>query len=252
MAEEAITPQLVDPQLLQSALQTVLSPIKAALDTNESFRAAEVDEPTENNEITETDLDTEIDNPDDLKEGRDYAKIFEKYQDRFNRAYAISKKLFITEKSQRQTLNYYHRRNNTLLDLLDKFEEDDNGHDPFEINVARVANIIDLNPQLGQSLTPLLNFNDNQTVKKSYKVNLLVGENVPELVNDDLDTIEQNPQDTDPWVRRNYSHLVKSKFKSIDVMSKGVKENAEAASLASKKRKKLPKDEAADTKRAKK
>lgn len=220
-----------------------LSPLKAHVDAN---GAPEMDEA-----VDRVNEDHEIDAIDDQAEGRDYAKIFEKYQERFNQAYAISKKLFQTEKAQRQTLNYYYRRNNTLLDLLDKFETEQEQEESFDIDPARVANIIELNPQLGQSLTPLLNLSDSQVVKKSYKVNLVVAENVPELVNDDLDVIEQNPQDTEPWVRRNYSHLVVSKFKAIDVMTKGVRENADAA-LGSKKRKKLPKDEGADAKKAKK
>lgn len=180
-----------------------------------------------------------------LPEEVDYNKIYEGLQERFNKAYAISQKLFITEKTQRQTLYNYKRQNNAILDFLAQLEEvDDDLDQPLEIDHNRIANLISLNSDLHQKLAPLLQMASeppqNVQLGGSYNVELTVNEMIPELVCDELDTVEVNPQDTEMWTRRNYSHLVLSKFKPVEVRSKGVREYIDSASLNTKRRKKLP------------
>lgn len=177
---------------------------------------------------------------DEADETEDCAKLFEQYQERFNRAFAISQKLFITERAQRQTLKFYQRRNNALLDILTRVE--DTPSEEFgAADATRIANLIDLNPKLKDSLEPLLHLDDaSATVKASYPVSMLLHELIPELISDDLDIIETNPQESESWVRRNIPNLVISKFSPIELKPTGAREVYEE--LTSKRRRRAKDD----------
>lgn len=173
----------------------------------------------------------------------DYSKVYEELLAQFNQAYLMSQKMFITEKTQRQTLYYYKRRNNALLDFLAKLDEDERIAATTDLDLQRINSVIAKKPELLETLTPLLQMasslnHDDIQLKESYNVGLAVDEIIPELVGDELDIAEVNPQDTEMWTRRNYSHLVVSKFKPVEIRSKGVREYTEPPSLNNKRRKK--------------
>lgn len=175
----------------------------------------------------------------------DYSKIYEGLQERFNKVYSISQKLFITEKTQRQTLYYYKRRNDALLDLLCELEESDNEEtdELVPLSAERISHIISTKPELEHILKPVLSLAEGEDasrvqVKDSYNVDLVVNESIPDIVNDELDTVEINPQDTEMWTRRNYAHLVISKFKPVEIRGKGVREYINSPTLNTKRRKK--------------
>lgn len=175
----------------------------------------------------------------------DYNKIYEGLQERFNKVYSISQKLFVTEKTQRQTMYYYKRRNDALLDLLSEMEEESETDDlPMTIDGDRISQIISDNPDLTEILTPVLEMSSGQDpatikMKESYNVDLAVVEAIPDMVNDELDTVEVNPQDTEMWTRRNYAHLVLSKFKPVEIRGKGVREYINSPTLNTKRKKKI-------------
>lgn len=179
----------------------------------------------------------------DPEEGVDYNKIYEGLQEQFNKAYSLSQTLFVTEKTQRQALNYYKRRKNALTDFLADLEASDDDIDmPLQINPQRIANLIALKPDLEPTLRPLLHIAAGTdplliALKPTYGVDLTTEELIPDLPNDDLDSVENNPQDTEMWTRRNYSHLVNSKFKPAEIRPKGVRDYFESPSLNSKRRK---------------
>lgn len=184
--------------------------------------------------------------PQELEVDIDYNKIYEGLQERFNKVYSISQKLFVTEKTQRQTMYYYKRRNDALLDLLCELEDcgDEDLDTPTSFDHERIANIISEKPELGEILDPVLQIAlgedaSNIKVKDSYNVDLAVNESIPDIVNDELDTVEVNPQDTEMWTRRNYAHLVISKFKPVEIRGKGVREYINSPTLNTKRKKKL-------------
>lgn len=176
----------------------------------------------------------------------DYSKIYESLQERFNKVYSVSQKLFVTEKTQRQTMYHYKRRNDALLDLLNDLDNND-AEDldvPADLSAQRLSNIVSSRPELGNLLDPLLRMSrgdDAKTikVKDSCNVDLAVSESIPDIVNDELDTVEVNPQDTEMWTRRNYAHLVVSKFRPVEIRGKGVREYINSPTLNTKRRKKL-------------
>ncbi|GEQ70736.1 hypothetical protein JCM33374_g4415 [Metschnikowia sp. JCM 33374] len=172
----------------------------------------------------------------------DYNQIYEELQQRFNQSYAISQKLFIAEKTQRQTLYHYKRRLNALLDVLQDIEGDSTDIDePLAIDTTRLSSIVAWRPELAQDLNPVLQMASDDLpsqipLKRSYGVNLAVDEMIPEIPNDELDSIELNPHDTDMWTRRNFMHLVVSKFRPAEIRARGIKEYVDSSSLGSKRK----------------
>lgn len=197
-------------------------------------------------QATEPTTEPDVDHA--AKDTKDYSKIFEKYQERFNKVYETSQQLFYSERAQRETLNYYQRRNNAILELLNKLEDNKDTAEIDDIlddgDKIRIENILEMNPKLKPVLDPLLNL-DQGTVqlKNSYKINLFLQESIPELASDDLDLIESNPQSSDTWIRRNHPNLVISKYKAIDLKSTGIREALEAPVPLSKKKRKIVKEE---------
>ncbi|SGZ56708.1 CIC11C00000001448 [Sungouiella intermedia] len=174
----------------------------------------------------------------------DYSKIYDALQERFNKVYSISQKLFVTEKTQRQTMYHYKRRNDAILDLLNELEDDEEISDePLSIDEDKISQIIAAKPDLADVLDPVMKIASGQDpatikVKDSYNVDLAVIEAIPDMVNDELDTVEVNPQDTEMWTRRNYAHLVLSKFKPVEIRGKGVREYINSPTLNTKRKKK--------------
>lgn len=200
-----------------------------------------------NNEATlENTIQTTVETTNESKkESVDYAKVYDKLTDRFNQAYNESQALHLTEKAQRQTLYHYKRRNNALIDFLRSF--DDGTYELLEnermmIDASRIENLISFQPALADTLNPILKLargDPPETIHldSSYEVNLIVDELIPELPNDELDAAELNPQELEMWTRRNFSHLVVSKFKPADVRAKGVREYVDSAANNMKRRK---------------
>mmetsp|Transcript_7666 Transcript_7666/g.9492 ORF Transcript_7666/g.9492 Transcript_7666/m.9492 type:complete len:291 (-) Transcript_7666:24-896(-) len=195
-----------------------------------------------------------IDNAQDASSSnKDYAKLFEKYQERFYKVYSVSQRLFQNEISQRQTLNFYQRRNNALIDLLDKFESKESISPTTtqalpDADKSRIENLIAMNPKLQKVLAPLLTIDDpEQQFKETHKINLLISETIPDLINDDMGSFELNPQDIEPWVRRHYPNLVISKYKPLKISGNKFKETIDSVSTtATKRKRKLSKEDEND------
>lgn len=230
-------------------------------DNNEDEKEAVNDHEHENDHVKEENDDSDpefeqgyIDNTQDpSSSNKDYAKLFEKYQDRFYRVYSVSQKLFQNEISQRQTLNFYQRRNNALIDLLDKFESKESITPATDQALpdedkSRIENLIAMNPKLQKVLGPLLTIDDpDQQFKETHKINLFVNEAIPDLINDDMSSFELNPQDIEPWVRRHYPNLVISKYKPLKISGNKFKETIDTGSTtATKRKRKLSKEDEND------
>lgn len=159
---------------------------------------------------------------------RNYPLLFESYQERFHQAYALSQKLFEMERQQRQTLNYYQRRNNALLDVLEEFEDgDENNIDALsDKDRMRLENLINMNPRLKPTLETLLNIDDSEMqIRNTYNINLLINEIIPELAHDEVDNFELNPQDIELWVTRHCAHLAISKYTPMNLYADNMKES---------------------------
>ncbi|OBA20820.1 hypothetical protein METBIDRAFT_88212 [Metschnikowia bicuspidata var. bicuspidata NRRL YB-4993] len=175
----------------------------------------------------------------------DHNLIYEQLQERFSRAYSLSQKLFVTEKTQRQALYHYKRRVNALLDVLQDMEgtESADVDQPLEIDHSRLTLLITWRPELASTLNPVLQLaagTDSPAqipLKRSYAVNLVVEELIPEIANDELDAVEINPQNTEMWIRRNLLHLIMSKFTPAEVTPKGVREYLDPLPIGSKRKK---------------
>lgn len=173
----------------------------------------------------------------------DYGKVYEELQLHFHEVYSLSHKLAVTEKAQRQTLYNYRRKIDALLDYMAEFEDRDEDplDGPLAVDNKKIEDIISRRPELKNTLSPLLQISQDDSpadikLKKSYNVNLTVDELIPDIPQDELDAVEVNPQETEMWVRRNYPHLVVSKFRPIEVRGKNVREFTDASSLAPKKK----------------
>lgn len=175
------------------------------------------------------DQDEEEEDIDDDSEDKDYSMIYEKFQKRFNRVYETSHSLFEQEKSQRQSLTYFQQRNNALLKLIEEFDHAGprrNVVEPLSIETAtRVSMLIQRVTRLQQKLAPLLRLvgGSEFEVDKQHLINLYINEKIPEEINDDISSIERNPQDIVSWCRRNYPDLVLLDYKPTDIPVKGLR-----------------------------
>lgn len=159
----------------------------------------------------------------------DISKVYTELQDEFNRKYKKLIALFEQERKQREVLDFYQRRNNGIVDLIQELELQANPQaqrpketdsediiDEEELS-KRIDSILELNPSL-MSLTPLkaiLANDPNFKVDSQLKFNLFLHESVDELAANDLTKVEKNPQDIELWLRRNHPNLVLSRFKPI-------------------------------------
>lgn len=173
----------------------------------------------------------------------DYGKVYEELQLHFHEVYTVSQRLAVTEKAQRQTLYSYRRKIDALLDYMAELEGRDEEpiEQPLDLDSRRIEEILQKKPELKLTLEPLLQIAQNELpanikFKKSYNANLAVDELIPDIRQDELDTVEVNPQETEMWVRRNYPHLVVSKFKPVEIRGKDVREYNDPNLLAPKKK----------------
>lgn len=150
---------------------------------------------------------------------RDYNKLMEKYQLKFNIAYARSQSLWKAEKVQRRALYAYQRKVNALLELLNSYEEDPAPVDDDDIRILRLLEDKNINPSVKKILQPLQHFDEKTNISNSHRINLYLAETIPEVVGDEVDHLEVNPQEPEAWVRRHYPHLVVSKFRPVAVSS---------------------------------
>lgn len=141
----------------------------------------------------------------------DISKVYTRLQEEFSHKYNHLFKLFQEEKLLRETLAFYKRRNNALLDILAEAEPTKNVLD--EELILRVKNLVEMNPQLDA----LLEIQNLESLSKStnVKLNLLLEESIAELPVDDTIHVEKNPEDIELWLRRNQPNLVSSKFQPI-------------------------------------
>lgn len=179
----------------------------------------------DNGQIAEKDNHQEFVDGEEDPDSIDYNRLYEELQAQFHESYAISQKLFLTERTQRQALYYHKRRIDALLDYLGELEED---KEP-EHDRNQILNIIQKKPHLEETLLPLLDIESGKPpsqipLKQAYNIDLATEEMIPGIANDELDSAELNPQNTEMWVRRNYSYLVVSKFKPLDIRARGVRE----------------------------
>lgn len=159
-------------------------------------------------------------------EDQDYNKLMEHYQDKFYKAYTKSQALWKAEKVQRQALYAYQRKVNAILDLLSSYEEDNAVCE----NAARIENLCASleNPTVRRMLRSLRDLRSTAEISNLHRLNLYLTESIPDVVGDEVDHLEVNPQDAEAWVRRSYPHLVVSKFKPITVMSTSIQNTIEA------------------------
>lgn len=168
------------------------------------------------------------------KVDHNYHKAYEKYQEKFAAVFEESKRLFKLEQITRTYLSYLKRRNNGILEVLGKLEEDehdtkesdDEDDEQIHIDKKRIENIISMAPKLKSKLSVLTSYDDSTilpgNLKKNISSDLYIEELIPDLANDDLRELETNPQIIENWTRRHYPNLVVSKLKPLIYKPYGV------------------------------
>ncbi|KAK6202919.1 uncharacterized protein RJT21DRAFT_119011 [Scheffersomyces amazonensis] len=203
-------------------------------DIEEHEEENELENEEDHDEVVEA--DSVIDSVDSLKDGskdsKNYPKLYQRYLERFKKVYAISQNLFNMERDQRQTLTFYQRRNHLLLKMLQEFEDANNHTIPSETEIisgkdrSRIENIAKISPRLQTVLAPLQQLledtPDAEVVNQNYLLNLFLTEQIPELINDDLISLEANPQDSEIWTKRHYPHLQSIDFQPLDLPNQGL------------------------------
>lgn len=181
----------------------------------------------------------------DVTELTDYSKLYDTLLNRFNTVYHQSQTLHMTNKMQRQALYHYKRRNNALLDFIRVFDDptyDDLDVESMPVDAARIESLVAFEPSLKVVLAPAVQIAKSVPASEikldhSFGANLAVDELIPELPYDELEAAEKNPQDIGIWSRRNFSHLVVSKFRPADVRARGVRDYASSDNLKRRRRK---------------
>lgn len=181
----------------------------------------------------------------DVTEPTDYSKLYDTLLNRFNTVYHQSQTLHMTNKMQRQVLYHYKRRNNALLDFIRVFDDptyDDLDVESMPVDAARIESLVAFEPSLKAILGPAVQIAKSVLASEikldnSFGANLAVDELIPELPYDELEAAEKNPQDIGIWSRRNFSHLVVSKFRPADVRARGVRDYASSDNLKRRRRK---------------
>ena len=142
-------------------------------------------------------------------------------------------------------LYHYKRRNNALLDFIRVFDDptyDDLDVESMPVDAARIESLVAFEPSLKAILGPAVQIAKSVLASEikldnSFGANLAVDELIPELPYDELEAAEKNPQDIGIWSRRNFSHLVVSKFRPADVRARGVRDYASSDNLKRRRRK---------------
>ncbi|CAI5756160.1 unnamed protein product [Candida verbasci] len=145
----------------------------------------------------------------------DLQKVYNQYQNKFKLAYSKSKRLFDSEKNQRLTLYYMHRRNQILLNILADSEGGEliEGRDINDEEIFHILNKLD-DKSISSSFDELIS---KGKIDKNLIFNLYLTEKIPDLINDDLINCEINPLNTENWCIRNLNNLVNLKHKPITI-----------------------------------
>lgn len=146
-------------------------------------------------------------------------QLYHTLQDRFKTVSSELSKTYEEEQNQRKTLSYYQRRNQAILNVLECFENtstltttnNNTTSTPLDtFDADRIRRIVAKVPRLAKTLSPLMQQHQQQEASPSnipISSNLLLNayliENVPDLIDDDLTSIEINPQSIESWCRRN-------------------------------------------------
>ncbi|RCK60572.1 hypothetical protein Cantr_07989 [Candida viswanathii] len=189
---------------------------------NESHESPPHDEDNEaaGEEQTSARHDSSIDSLDlDLQSPEELHALYEAYQARFKSSITQSQRLFESLRNQNFTLAYYHRRNQSLLTVLDELEDkkkelgDGTGDDLLD----RMQKVVEKMPRCKDALIPFIELFENGKVAKNELVNLYMLEKVPDLVNDDLVKLQTNPQSIENWCIRNNPNLINLNYKPITI-----------------------------------
>lgn len=138
----------------------------------------------------------------------DYYALLEQLQKQFSESYGKSIELYEAEQAQRQTMYFYQRRNNAVLEVLNDMQGEVDA-DIMSRTSNRIENIIQMNPHLRQVLEPLVN--ENATLSNAHKLNMYMHEGIPEIPHEGLEHYERNPQDLEPWACRHIPRVSNSK-----------------------------------------
>lgn len=138
-------------------------------------------------------------------------QLYQDLQNQFKTASLQLSKAFEEERNQRKTLSYYERRNQAILNILECIEENSNNStsnshettDPFD--TERIRRIVEKAPRLAKTLSPLTTHRQFSNVPISSNLYLIayLMDHIPDLIDDDLTSIEINPQSIESWCRRN-------------------------------------------------
>ncbi|KAI5962229.1 uncharacterized protein KGF55_003305 [Candida pseudojiufengensis] len=136
--------------------------------------------------------------------------LYNQLQEKFKIVFTESNRLFENERNQRKTLAYYQRRNQAILDILEKFEEEEENEEngtkdddtSKEIENNRIKQIISKVPRLKNTLSKLID-SDQFKPDSNTLLNLYLIEKIPDLVNDEFISLEINPQSADLWCNKN-------------------------------------------------
>ncbi|KAI5970844.1 hypothetical protein CANMA_000004 [Candida margitis] len=152
-------------------------------------------------------------------------QLYHTLQDRFKTVSTELATTYEEEQNQRKTLAYYQRRNQAILNILEHLEDNNtiNNNMPIDDTASAVAQrikrIVDKVPRLARLLSPLThqhhNLSSSSTTSSSSSnipissntlLNAYLMEHIPDLIDDDLSSIEINPQSIESWCRRNYNN----------------------------------------------
>ncbi|KAI5949723.1 hypothetical protein KGF57_004546 [Candida theae] len=165
-------------------------------------------EPTPNANATpaSTDNDDEIDS----MPFEELQQLYHTLQEQFKVASSQLSSTFENEQSQRKTLSYFERRNQAILNILEHLEDNSTTNDNFTspnlFDTERINRIVEKVPRLAKTLSPLTQHPQlfaNVAIPCNLLLNAYLIENIPDIINDDLTSIEINPQSIEAWCRRN-------------------------------------------------
>ncbi|RCK63441.1 hypothetical protein Cantr_10122 [Candida viswanathii] len=209
-------PQVKVPLLSTERKLRVIHPKTESHETphhDEDIEAAGEDQASAQHDSSIDSLDLDLQSPEELH------ALYEGYQARFKSSITQSQRLFESLRNQNFTLAYYHRRNQSLLTVLDELEDKKKelGDGTCEDLLDRMQRVVEKMPRCKDALIPFIELFENGKVAKNELVNLYMLEKVPDLVNDDLVKLQTNPQSIENWCIRNNPNLINLNYKPITI-----------------------------------
>lgn len=152
----------------------------------------------------------------------DYQATYNKLQQRFEVVLKASATLFDLENSSRQTLAYFKRRNDAILDYLDTVEE----RKLATLDKDRLDALVERCPRIADTVMPIADLDDPQLkIHKKHYENLYLTEQISDLINDDVSPLEVDPTLAQWWCQtHNHHDLVLPQFRLADVPVEGIQE----------------------------